>query len=810
MYINKVKINGFSSFNNFELNNMSNRENIIVGTNGTGKTNFMDLIATTLSSNYQYLLHDMHEKRRDMYVKIEIQLDDPNILLFSELFLLHVVTRLSFPNSHSYTSANLSEYFKMLESLQLFQEPIKLECRYGDKNMLRTIKFNFCDNCHNVCGLFDIHNHYKECRINKIFEYISLISTYIPHTGAAITENIRNDKSLKNKYIVEMNEINNTVNPVHANRDTYINEYFVPLLHQNGILTNNDVYNFIQDWSECETDFDTKNMINVLIQSNIMNTIVNNFINGSVNYIPLNEYTHSCDIYDDLMEYETKIIDCNGILQGNSTRLMNQNKILNDFLDKVNPAEEMRKSLHDNEHINEIKNIFNKITGKNFEIMRDSEQNGIYSHHYVITSTDQNDSHKSYHKCSYGECELINFLSQYYSDSASVVIVDEICSHLSSQNKINFRNMFLKNVSEKQIILVTHDVEMIDTCSNLLHFRIDNNKTYYTQLRDNILHQDTNYYLSKIVEEHPSILFSSNCLFVEGYNDKRVFDAFCSVHQIYNYNIIPLRGKETKSWEVCEELNVPHKIIFDYDKIIDFLMSEDYDANKLLAINITAEQHSDFKRIKSEKYINHIIFIKILECDKMKFTKLSKASIKALFMTLDGLGYTNTIGQEIDLQNSDPNSEFSYNITYLEKVRKLIFTNKISMNDLLDRYIQIFKTNSDEYFKKTEKTIKGMNTFGDRFKIAFSESVLDAATNEKVVAKFADDIIHKKFRNDKMYIWESKYTDLEGFMTKISGQPFNKQETKHISHTDITNHINNFKKKNDPLFKELIDFLVAK
>lgn len=38
------------------------------GTNGTGKTNFLNLVTTILSSNYQYLSHDMFEKRRSMCI----------------------------------------------------------------------------------------------------------------------------------------------------------------------------------------------------------------------------------------------------------------------------------------------------------------------------------------------------------------------------------------------------------------------------------------------------------------------------------------------------------------------------------------------------------------------------------------------------------------------------------------------------------------------------------------------------------------------------------------------------------------------
>ena len=127
MNINKVKINGFSSFYDFKIKKISDRENIIIGTNGTGKTNFLNLVTTALSPNHQHLLHNMFKKQRGVYIEIYIKLSESNLLLFTKMFSLYIIIKLSFPNSHTYTSANLNKLIEMLSTMNLFNKPIKLE-----------------------------------------------------------------------------------------------------------------------------------------------------------------------------------------------------------------------------------------------------------------------------------------------------------------------------------------------------------------------------------------------------------------------------------------------------------------------------------------------------------------------------------------------------------------------------------------------------------------------------------------------------------------------------------------------------------
>src|SRR5277367_52207 len=93
MKIISVRINGFRSFNNFHLK-FKGRENVIVGTNGTGKTNLLDIINTVLSNNFRDLIHHISEKKcTDIEEKyVEIELEFPNMYdEFNNIFVLRTL-----------------------------------------------------------------------------------------------------------------------------------------------------------------------------------------------------------------------------------------------------------------------------------------------------------------------------------------------------------------------------------------------------------------------------------------------------------------------------------------------------------------------------------------------------------------------------------------------------------------------------------------------------------------------------------------------------------------------------------------------
>jgi ABC-type lipoprotein export system ATPase subunit len=824
MNINKVRINGFASFHNFEIT-LNTGENIIVGTNGTGKSNFLDIIATAISSDYQQLSDFVYERTADAYIQIELNLNEKGKHLFMKLFTFYIAVKLSFPNSLMYTSANLDTIIKYLLNLNLFKDPILLKCSYYNKKIIRIIKFNFCEECcaENLFDIFTGHN--KDCTIHKIYQYvmcinghmnsfhtldISQIESYIDKIQKVDilqhTTNCTIPEIIKKYYKFELNMINNTFVTKYESRDKYIHEYFIPLM--NDVFKNNEILQFFEQWMENEFDADNVtilNLINLLSQNNIMNTTINNFISDSLNYISMSEYVHNFEIYQKLMIYDNEITK-NRTIQENSINLLKGNNILNDFLNEINPEEEIRKSLYENSKLSIAQKVFKKITNKYFKISCEYEANYFPTYHYEVTSDDfkmnlDPNFEPTYYNCSYGERELINFMSQYYCDTSSIIVVDEICSHLSSQSKINFRNMFLRNVKNKQIILVTHDVEIVDPDNNLIHFRIENNKTIATNLKTDL--QENNFI--KVLKENPSILFSSKCLFVEGYNDKRVFDVFCSINENYDYNIVPLGGKHTQSWKICDKLQIPYKIIYDNDKLTDFMM-EKYNKDSIFSKYISDEKHKWIEVIKNEKNISSNIFLELCQNEAMKFKTLSKASIKALFITLDFFGSTNKFGIDILFdKNSCPNTPFSDNIVHLERMKKMDIMRNISYTEFIDKYKEIYQSIANEFLEKCNKNLTGVDSFIDRFSKVYIKCDAIKRDNKMIIQLF-DDIINENFKMAKIFVWNSNYNDLEGFMSAMVGEQIHKSIWKNITREQIEKVISDFN-KNDILYNELKHFL---
>jgi len=87
MKIKEVKIDNILSFYNFELK--LNEKNIIIGTNGTGKSNFLDLIQKSL--NYNYFNNDDREKylsQHNSEIMLSIYFDSNEINNILDLVLM--------------------------------------------------------------------------------------------------------------------------------------------------------------------------------------------------------------------------------------------------------------------------------------------------------------------------------------------------------------------------------------------------------------------------------------------------------------------------------------------------------------------------------------------------------------------------------------------------------------------------------------------------------------------------------------------------------------------------------------------------
>src|SRR5690606_3338820 len=136
-----------------------------------------------------------------------------------------------------------------------------------------------------------------------------------------------------------------------------------------------------------------------------------------------------------------------------------------------------------------------------FDVITEDSDCIIDEYSYQVTATKKG----KYHDCSNGEKELIDFLGQYFSNTNvnNILLIDEPCTKLSSQNKSRLRDIIYK-YNKKQIIMITHDSELIDIniCRNIIHFSLNGHTTkrkYFKYIK-----REQN----KLLFEYPKILFA--------------------------------------------------------------------------------------------------------------------------------------------------------------------------------------------------------------------------------------------------------------------------------------------------------------
>lgn len=212
--------------------------------------------------------------------------------------------------------------------------------------------------------------------------------------------------------------------------------------------------------------------------------------------------------------------------------------------------------------------------------------------------------------------ELIQFITLFYENNKSILLIDEPCAHLSSQYKIKFRNKYLncKNNICKQIILITHDIELIsyENYNNIIRLDID--------IQQNIT---SCYYLKningfenskKLLIDNKQILFSNKILLVEGYSDYRVVSEMLNYWHLDDYHLIILGGCGNGNGLciILKKLNIDYKVLYDTDVIMNEKNKNNIDINKLIKVleNDTSKYSQDIinKIQKNTKiHINEIV-----------------------------------------------------------------------------------------------------------------------------------------------------------------------------------------------------------
>lgn len=217
---------------------------------------------------------------------------------------------------------------------------------------------------------------------------------------------------------------------------------------------------------------------------------------------------------------------------------------------------------------------------------------------------------------------LINSLNDNGKNLAiNILTLEEPEAHLCINNKlliINFIDCFMKNNDSIQLFYSTHDVQFINklNLTNIIIMSDGNALSFKDEFEDdelNYLTKNPNFDIYKL-------LFSNNCILVEGLTEELFIRTYLSVHsKMHNIEIISFHKGFTKIIDIWLKINATTArklgIIRDYD-------NQDKSKQKHHAYNIHTNIHvSTTSQYTLETEVLNIKYNaeKILEFAKNKF-----------------------------------------------------------------------------------------------------------------------------------------------------------------------------------------------
>lgn len=741
MYIEKVVINGFLTFNNFTVN-LNENLNIIVGANGVGKSNFINLINKVICNDLS-LENDINTNIDNNFINISLKCNN------EEVEFLNMVVHLSFICNHTRQLQNIKfdDIKDELLKVKKFDKNSIIILNYVKRHdFLRQIQYKSC------CGDYIMNCSDDNClwkMIKNIIKGKENIYNGIQNVGSI---NILHD--IENFYVNNSNELNfrqatrllKTINDIDCRPSELVN-YLARSTYNINLL----LFNFIKE-----------KLCNSLLNTNIMaDTMIENI----------------CEI-SKALNVNKKIDKCKNIItteintiseKTNIKELMHQTiSSTNEFIKQkitaplklMSKEYELRHTMYNTQendkHIfNEIKNTFHDITNKYFKIIPYCGNHFIDNHlfddyNYVVSQQENG----LYHNCSTGECELINFIGMYYGASdKTIFLIDELCTKLNPQYKHNLKHIFSKQhnnlyAKKNQNVIITHDVELIDPniCNNIIYFMLNSNVTKCIEFSkctnkpvknckkcrkekkssDGMCNRCLNRKSPldgdqiKLIFENPTVLFSKKILFVEGYTDMLFFKCILSLLNINHYEIIILHGCENKIWELLPSLNIEHKFIYDVDKITDIVRKCDCKNSFINNIDkfcgnckLNIKEKPKIYKVgdKSLKFIKDRLKCSELDKEKLikKYANISKENLENDVKDINKLN--NQIKNLIvDIRTKD-NKYFIWNgyIKDLEGIGKILFENKFKSKK--DWYYRCFELKDKIESKKYNTSLNTLIRF---------------------------------------------------------------------------------------------------
>ncbi|ARF08505.1 ATP-dependent endonuclease [Catovirus CTV1] len=698
-----------------DLNIEFKSKNIILGTNGSGKTTVLNII----NSLFNCLLDKSYEKERSLkflasgtdyeseesFCEIEIVVDKNNIL-FDYLELSRIISLVKM-NQHNPKLPN----FKNVENIfrSMFEEKLnKMILKYD------AISKEFTVNDHEYIDVL-INDH------TVVNQFCTL------KFDQEVSNNIDNNNHFFNyiqKKIIILNK--------HIDESDYFK-----------LLKCKNLIDFLKIYDRLKND--NHNFLDNMYFFKL-------FLDEQYKFVP----TYQNFTYYDFKDFRTMSDTIESNLKKDEYDLYT-NKIRN-LLAKTSIDYNIKKNLidakRDNNNIyNTINRYYSEITSKNFTV-EFCDRKSIDIEYY-------NQVNNSKYKCSSGEHQLINILYELYCDQSSILLIDEPTYNLYTTNSMKIGEI-ISNL-KKQIIVVTHDKELINknTVKNLIHFTFKNNVCASKILTPSQQEQ-------KLILENKEMLFANKVILVEGYNDFRFYSTLVDViketkNKKIPPTVYPMGGCGSQLYKLLDDLNVHYGIIFDYDKIFGSKDREKVNENNI--VNYTC-----FKYIKEhnlENLLGHV-WEKILNC-----TKKIKQNVDDLIECFHGLEliyiyYFLFILSEIEqyrvhkdyILNEINGLKNSLNTHFNREKRNLYdkLFNKIEFESVeLGSVMDIFKRSRNSIEKSVENFPETVNDFD--FENLFTKIIGKTGLDLNIKISEIIDLLNK---SNKRFILNYSNIDLEG------------------------------------------------
>lgn len=400
--------------------------------------------------------------------------------------------------------------------------------------------------------------------------------------------------------------------PIYENIINFINNYseYIKKQKDNKNIKINDIIKNIFNIDEIEILKNEHNKLNKIIK-NIVDELKNQiaYINNEhSDYDLITQVFNDIINYESYQQYNTSNIMSNNLnLNGNKINYIKNSDLFFSLSNNITEYSKHTKCfniLRDKFIFEYVNILYYEITGKKFKMidnlkncnnlglpiehinidinkvlsikyeLNDDMRKQLYEHmtqKSIIINAHYENINEG--KCSFGENELIDFLTFFIYDKSKIMLIDEPCQHLSQQNSNKLMSIITKN-NAKQVIFITHDSKKISytAIDNIIYITNSNalcTNAMFEIYKKKITNGNINSFKKKIYE-YKNIFFEKKILCVEGLTDLKVMTVICELNNIDTF-IVQIGGCTSDIPYICNLLGKNVKCIYDLDVIFSSL-----------------------------------------------------------------------------------------------------------------------------------------------------------------------------------------------------------------------------------------------